>query len=119
LTARRTVESLRVRVGDASVVFFAKEVFVLGLGAEFRGKMTLFGKVRELVPAGSSIDLIDLLKVLPPGVCGAHGFGGTLKDAIHDLMGEWPKEFGGPIGRDEVVVQGPAVVVTPVAAYTV
>ncbi|QIN82497.1 hypothetical protein GBA63_07450 [Rubrobacter tropicus] len=105
--------------GDASVVFVARENFVLGMGTEFRGEMTLFGKVQELVPAGSSIDLIDLLKVLPPGVRGANGFGGTLKDAIHDFMGEWPKELGGPIERDEVVVQGPAVVVTPVAAYTV
>jgi hypothetical protein len=101
-----------------SVVFVAKENFVLGTGAEFRGEMTLFGKVQELLPSGSSIDLLDLLKVLPPGVREAEGFGNIFKEAIHGFMGEWPKEFGGPIKRDGVVVKGPAVVITPVAAYT-
>jgi hypothetical protein len=101
-----------------SVVFVAKENFVLGTGAEFRGEMTVFGKVQELLPSGSSIDLLDLLKVLPPGVREAEGFGNIFKEAIYGFMGEWPKEFGGPIKRDEVVVKGPAVVITPVAAYT-
>jgi hypothetical protein len=104
---------------DVSVVFVAKENFVLGTGAEFRGEMTLFGKVQELVPSGASIDLLDLLKVLPPGVREAEAFGSTFKEAIRTFMGEWPKEFGGPIKNDEVIVEGPAVVVTPVAAYTV
>lgn len=104
---------------DTSVVFVAKENFVLGTGAEFRGEMTLFGKVQELVPSGSSIDLLDLLKVLPPGVREAEGFGSTFKEAIHSFMGEWPKEFGGPIKKDEVIVEGPAVVITPVTAYTI
>lgn len=104
---------------DASVVFMARENFLLGTTAEFRGEMTVFGKVQEQVPPGSSIDLLDLLKVLPPGVREAEGFGSTFKEAIHSLMGEWPKEFGGPIKRDEVIVKGPAIVVTPVAAYTI
>jgi hypothetical protein len=103
---------------DASVVFVARENFLLGTGAEFRGEMTLFGKVQEQIPSGSSIDLLDLLKVLPPGVREAEAFGSEFKEAIHSLMGEWPKEFGGPIKRDEVIVKGPAVVITPVAAYT-
>jgi hypothetical protein len=103
----------------ASVVFVAKENFLLGTRAEFRGELTLFGKVQELIPSGSSIDLLDLLKVLPPGVREAEAFGGEFKQAIHNLMGEWPKEFGGPIKRDEVIIEGPAVVVTPVAVYTI
>jgi hypothetical protein len=102
----------------ASVVFVARENFLLGAGAEFRGEMTVFGKVQEQIPSGSSIDLLDLLKVLPPGVREAEAFGSQFKEAIHDLMMEWPKELGGPIKRDEVIVEGPAVVITPVAAYT-
>jgi hypothetical protein len=31
-------------------------------------------------------------------------FGNHFKEAIHSLMGEWPKEFGGPIKRDEVII---------------
>jgi hypothetical protein len=104
---------------DASIVFVARENFVLGTGAEFRGEMTLFGKVRELIPSGSAIDLLDLLKVLPPGVREAEAFGSQFKQAIHSFMSEWPKDFGGPIKRDEVLVKGPAVVITPVAAYTI
>lgn len=104
--------------GDASVVFVAKENFLLGTSAEFRGEMTLFGKIQKQIPSGSSMNLLDLLKVLPPGVRETEGFGGTFKDAIHGLMGEWPKEFGGPINNDEVIVRGPAIVVMPVAAYT-
>jgi hypothetical protein len=104
---------------DASVVFLARENFLLGTGAEFRGEMTLFGKVAELIPSGSSLDLLDLLKVLPPGVREAGAFGSEFKEKINDLMGIWPKDFGGPINRDEVILKGPAVVVTPVAAYTI
>lgn len=104
--------------GDVSIVFVAKDNFVLHTGAEFQGEMTLFGKVEKLVPSGSSLDLLDLLKVLPPGVREAEGFGGTFKEAIHSLMADWPKEFGGPIEKDELLVKGPAVVITPVAVYT-
>jgi hypothetical protein len=104
---------------DVSVIFMARENFVLGTGAEFRGEMTLFGKVQELIPTGSSLDLLDLLKVLPPGVREAAGFGSEFKEAIHSLMGAWPKEFGGPIKSDAVIIEGPAVVITPVAAYTI
>ena len=83
----------------ASVVFVVRENFLLGSSADFRGEMTLFGKVQEQIPSGSSIDLLDLLKVLPPGVREADAFGGAFKEAIHELMGEWPKQFGGPINR--------------------
>lgn len=103
---------------DASVVFVVRENFLLGTGAEFRGVMTLLGKVQEQIPSGSTLDLLDLLKVLPPGVREAEAMGAHFKEAINNLMGEWPKEFGGPIKGDEVIVEGPAVVVTPVAAYT-
>jgi hypothetical protein len=103
---------------DASVVFVARENFLLSPGGDFRGEMTLFGKVSELIPSGSSIDLLDLLKVLPPGVREADALGGAFKEAIHGLMGELPEQFGGPIERDEVIIEGPAVVVTPVATYT-
>lgn len=104
---------------DASVIFVARENFLLSMGREFRGEMTLFGKVQEKVLPGSSLDLLDLLKVLPPGVREAQAFGGEFKEAIYSLMGSWPAEFGGPIDRDKVIIKGPAVVVTPVATYTV
>jgi len=105
--------------GDVSVVFVARENFVLGTGAEFRGEMTLFGKVQELIPMGSSIDLLDHLRVLPPGVRDTAAFGSEFKEEIRTLMSAWPEEFGGPIGTNEVIIEGPAVVITPVAAYTV
>ncbi len=104
---------------DTSVVFVVRENFLLGAASEFRGEMTLFGKVQEKVQPGSSIDLLDLLKILPPGVREAQASGGEFKLALHSFMGEWPEEFGGPIDPKEVVIEGPAVVVTPVAAYTI
>jgi hypothetical protein len=38
---------------------------------------------------------------------------------MQGLMTQWPKEFGGPIDKKEVIIEGPAVIVTPVAAYTI
>lgn len=105
--------------GDVSVVFVARENFVLGTGAEFRGEMTLFGKVQELIPVGSSIDLLDLLRVLPPGVRDAAAFGSEFKEHVRTLMGTWPQELGGPVDTNKVIIEGPAVVITPVAAYSV
>ncbi len=103
----------------ASVVFVARENYVLHDVSEFGGKLTLFGKVQEQVPHGSSVDLLDLLKVLPPDVRQANAFGNQFKEAMRNLMGVWPKEFGGPRGRDEIIIEGPLVILTPVAAYTV
>jgi len=102
-----------------SVVFVARENYMLNGSAEFGGEMTLFGKVQEQVPQGSSVDLLDLLKVLPPGVREAEGFGEQFKQLMQGLMAKWPKEFGGPIDKKEVVIEGPAIIVTPVAAYTI
>jgi hypothetical protein len=103
----------------ASVVFVARDNYILNDSTEFGGEMTLFGKVQERVPRELSVDLLDLLKFLPPGVREAEGFGDQFKQLMQDLMGRWPREFGGPIDRDEVVIKGPAVIVTPVAAYTI
>ena len=105
--------------GHASVVFVARENFVLGTGTEFRGEMSLFGKVQELIPVGSSIDLLDLLRVLPPGVRDTGAFGSEFKEEIRTLMSGWPEEFGGPIDTNEAIIEGPVVVMTPVAAYSV
>jgi hypothetical protein len=103
----------------ASVVFVARENFILDTSEDFSGEMTLFGKVQEHVPSGSSIDLLDLLKVLPSSMRQAEAFGNEFKQAIQAMMGDWPSAFGGPIDRNEVIVEGPAVVITPVAAYTI
>lgn len=102
-----------------SVVFVARENYMLNGSAEFGGEMTVFGKVQERVPQGSSVDLLDLLKVLPPGVRDAEGFGEQFKEAMQGLMAQWPKELGGPIDRKEVVIEGPAIIVTPVSTYTI
>lgn len=102
-----------------SVVFVARENYMLNGSAEFGEEMTLFGKVQERVPHGSSVDLLDLLKVLPPGVREAEGFGEQFKQLMQRIMAQWPKEFGGPIDRKEVIIEGPAIVVTPVATYTI
>src|SRR5215217_1922204 len=101
----------------ASVVFVAKENFLMESGGDFRGEMTVFGKVGELIRSGESLDLLDLLNVLPPGVREVGAFGGTFKELVNELMNDWPEEFGGPIERNEVIIEGPAVVITPVAAY--
>ncbi len=50
----------------ASIVFVARENYVLRDVSEFSREMTLFGKVQEKIPRESSVDLLDLLKVLPP-----------------------------------------------------
>lgn len=102
-----------------SVVFVARENYVLRDVSEFGREMTLFGKVQEKMPRESSVDLLDLLKVLPPDVRQADGFGDQFKEAMRNLMDAWPKEFGGPIDRDEVIIKGPVIILTPVAAYTV
>ena len=78
----------------ASVVLVARENYVLHDVSEFGGKITLFGKVQEQVPHGSSVDLLDLLKVLPPDVRQArqaNAFGNQFKEAMRNLMGVWPK----------------------------
>lgn len=100
-----------------SVILVAKENFFLRTEEEFSGEMTLFGKVQKKIPEGSSLDLLDLLKVLPPNIRQSDAFGTEFKQAILKLFEEWPKEFGGPINEEEVIVKGPAVLITPVALY--
>lgn len=103
----------------SSVVFVARENYMLNGSAEFGGEMTLFAKVQQRIPQGSSVDLLDLLKVLPAGVREAEGFGEQFKQLMQGLIAQWPKEFGGPIDKKEVIIEGPAIIVTPVAAYTI
>lgn len=102
-----------------SVIFVARDNFLLIDEEEFSGEMTLLGKVREVIPPGSSVDLLDLVKILPPGVRQTEALGNEFKSLLRNMMDEWPREFGGPIAHSEVIVKGPAVILTPVAAYAV
>jgi hypothetical protein len=103
----------------ASIVFVARENYILRDVSEFSREMTLFGKVQEKIPRESSIDLLDLLKVLPPDVRQTDGFANQFKEAMRNLMDTWPKAFGGPIDQDEVIIEGPVIILTLVATYTV
>src|SRR3712207_426329 len=49
-----------------SLIFVARDNFLLIDEEEFSGDMTLLGKVREVMPPGSSVDVLDLVKILPP-----------------------------------------------------
>lgn len=102
------------RGGDdqPSVVFVAKSKYVLGDQDEFKGPMTVFGKVHKLVPRNASIDLFDFLK-LPKAVRGE----ANIKKELLEMFSSWPRELGGPVDKESIQVPGPAVIVTPVAAY--
>lgn len=97
---------------EPSVVFLAKTRYVVVEQDEFKGPMTVFGKVQKLVPKGGSIDLFDFLK-LPNVVRGE----ASLKKELMEMFSSWPKELGGPVPKQSMKVLGPAIVVTPVAVY--
>lgn len=97
---------------NISVVFLAKSRFIVVDQEDFEGDMTVFGKVQKLVPEGESIDLFDFLKL--PKVIRREA---NLKEELFKMFETWPKELGGPIARESTEVQGPALVVTPVAVY--
>ena len=102
-----------------SVIFVARDNFLLIDEEKFSGEMTLLGKVREVIPPGPSVDLLDLVKIFPPGVRQTEVLGDEFRSLLRNMMDEWPREFGGPIAHSEVIVKGPAVILTPVAAYAV
>lgn len=97
---------------EPSVVFLAKSRYVLVDQDEFEGPMTVFGKVQKWVPQNASIDLFDFLK-LPKAVRGE----ANLKKDLLEMFSSWPNELGGPVAKESIQIPGPAMIVTPVAAY--
>lgn len=105
-------EVTMVSRGPTSVVFPAKSRYVVVDQDEFRGPMSVFGKVQKLVPKNESLDLFDFLK-LPRAIRGE----ASLKRELLEMFSSWPKELGGPVPKESIRVPGPAIVVTPVAVY--
>lgn len=108
---------------DFSVLFSVKDSFLDASSGEeeFLGDMTVFGKVNRVLSANESIDLIDtlgLLKALPRRMRRSVSMA-DLKNTLLDSFASFPDSLGGPIDREEFTVPGPAVIVTPVAVYTV
>lgn len=95
-----------------SVVFLAKSRYVVVDQNDFKGPMTVFGKVQKLIPEGASIDLFDFLK-LPSAIRNE----ATIKRDLLEMFQSWPKELGGPVSKESMKVKGPALIVTPVAVY--
>ena len=73
--------------------------------------MTVFGRVRKLIPEGESQDLIDFLK-LPSAMRGES----EVRKALLELFQSWPKELGGPVSEESLEVRGPLLII-PVAVY--
>ena len=96
----------------ASVVFSARSKYILDDQSNFQGPMTVFGKVKKVIPVSQSLDLFDFLK-LPSAVRNE----ATMKKELLEMFHSWPKELGGPIKKESMEVAGPAIVVTPVAVY--
>jgi hypothetical protein len=105
-------EVTMVSRGATSVVFPARSKYVVVDQEEFRGSMSVFGKVQKLVPEGASLDLFDFLR-LPRQIRNE----ASLKKDLLEMFSSWPKELGGPVPAESIKVPGPAIVVTPVAVY--
>lgn len=108
---------------DFSVLFSVKESFLEASSGEeeFLGDMTVFGKVNRVLSANESIDLLDtlgLLKALPRRMRRSVSMA-DLKNTLLNSFASFPDSLGGPIDRKEFTVPGPAVIITPVAVYTV
>ena len=102
---------------DASVIFTAKSDFLLRSEDDFYGDMTVFGRVQRVVAASAAVDLFDLLR-MPARLRRLGASETNIKAAILELFESWPEELGGPLDKEAIKVPGPALVVTPVAAYT-
>jgi len=105
-----------------SVVFTAKSRFIDPSCSEedFVGEMTVFGKVSRILPANSSMDLMDLLGLLKslPRRMRRSGSIADLKRRLLHGFEDLPESLGGPINREEFIVHVPAIIVSPVAVYT-
>ncbi len=98
--------------GETSVVFLAKNKYILGNRQDFQGDMTVFGTVKRKISKGQTLDLFDFLK-LPRALRDEV----DIKEKLFQLFQSWPRELGGPIDREKTIIPGPAIIVTPVAVY--
>lgn len=107
----------RVEDSEYSILFSAKRKHLLCEADVFEGEMTLVGKVQQVVPPGKSVDLFDLLKVLPRSLRRGKKGGNDLREAIVGLFESWPDELGGALSKDAMELHGPALFVSPLAVF--
>lgn len=109
--------SATLAVGDCTVLFMAGSEHRLVDEDEFDGEMTLVGRVHKKIPEGEKINILDLLPGLPRSMRRSRGSKGDFKETLLGAFEKWPDELGGPVSRDALEVQGPAIVVTPLAVF--
>ena len=104
--------------GLPSVLFVAQRGAILRRVEDFDGEMTLVGKITKKVPAEQSIDLFDLLNVFPRSIRRMKSGPQSFKDLILGMFSTWPNQMGGPLPKEATELQGPAVIVSPLATFT-
>lgn len=111
--------SERVKDDDAAVVFLLHPDYLLRTLEEIAQdqEVTLVGKVQQILPPGSSLDLVELLKVLPRSMRRGRGVGGSFRDVLASAFSNAPDTIGGSLSADDMLIAGPAVVIAPLAIF--
>lgn len=104
--------------GSPSVLFVAQRGAILTRVDDFAGEMTLVGKVAKKIPEGQSIDLFDMLNIFPRSIRRMKSGPQSFKDLILGMFSTWPDQMGGPLPKEATELKGPAVIVSPLAAFT-
>lgn len=100
-----------------SILFTAQKKYIMCDMEDFEGEMTLVGKVQQIIRAGDSVDLFSLLKVLPRSFRRNNRTSSEMRNAIVSLFEEWPDELGGALPKEAMELNGPALVVSPLAVF--
>ncbi|WP_304453112.1 hypothetical protein [Nocardiopsis sp. YSL2] len=101
--------------GELSVVFSAQQQYMLRNLKDLEGEATLVGKATKVIKEGDSLDLLSHLRILPRSIRRNQG----MRESLMKMFEDWPKELGlGPsVGHDSLVIEGPVVVVDPLAVF--
>lgn len=102
---------------QTKLLFMAVEKYIIGSREDFEGELTLFGKVAKVISPSESVDLLELLKVLPRSLRRG-GMADSFRATMVEAFKQWPSELGGGIDAAALTLAGPAYVITPVAVYT-
>lgn len=105
-------------LGDAQCLFIAKREFILRDPSDFAGEMTVIGKVHKVLSEGQSLDLFDALNLIPRSLRRQGNASAQIRSGLSQLFTSWPQELGGPVDPAALSLQGPAVVVSPLAAFS-
>lgn len=114
--SERMVDMLHRGDAGASILFSMEPQYVVRSTDDVRGGLTVFGKIQRVVPAGETVDLFDVFKVLPRAVRRVSG-SSELRDAFVNMFERWPDQLGGPVSADALTIAGPAYVISPAAVY--